>query len=75
MRVNVQKKIKNIFFKFFDIGRDTLINKLLNYYHINNGILIYSIISANPIDLVIGLLASKLGLSKVVIMLIVAFLI
>ena len=74
MRVNVQKKIKNIFFKFFDIGRDTLINKLLNYYHINNGILIYSIISANPIDLVIGLLASKLGLSKVVIMLIVAFL-
>ena len=75
MRVNVQKKIKNIFFKFFDIGRDTLINKLLNYYHINNGILIYSIISANPIDMVIGLLASKLGLSKVVIMLIVAFLI
>jgi len=74
MRVNVQKKLKNIFFKFFDIGRDTLINKLLNYYHINNGILIYSIISANPIDLVIGLLASKLGLSKVVIMLIVAFL-
>jgi hypothetical protein len=74
MRVNVQKKIKNIFFKFFDIGRDTLINKLLNYYHINNGILIYSIISANPIDMVIGLLASKLGLSKVVIMLIVAFL-
>jgi len=74
MRVNVQKKLKNIFFKFFDIGRDTLINKLLNYYHINNGILIYSIISANPIDMVIGLLASKLGLSKVVIMLIVAFL-
>ena len=54
--------------------RDTLINKLLNYYNINNGLLIYSIITANPIDVVIALLCSKLGLSKIVVTIIIAFL-
>jgi len=54
--------------------RDTLINKLLNYYNINNGLLIYSIITTSPTDMAIALLCSKLGFSKIIITLIIAFL-
>lgn len=61
--------------KFRDIGRDNLINKILEHYNIQNGILLYNIITANPIDIVIAILASKLGLSKFIVTIIIAFLI
>ena len=56
------------------IARDTLVTKILNHYNINNGLLIYNIISANPIDIIIGIISVKLGLSKIVVTLIIAFL-
>ena len=57
-----------------DIARDTIINKLLTYYNINNGILLYNILCTNPIDIVVGIIASKFGVSKVIVTLIIAFL-
>ena len=69
-----QKKMKRVSYKIRDICRDTAITKLLNHYNINNGLLIYSIVSANPIDIIIGIIAAKLGLSKIVVTIIIAFL-
>lgn len=66
---------RRCFLKFRDIGRDNLINKILEHYNIQNGILLYNIITANPIDIVIAILASKLGLSKFIVTIIIAFLI
>ena len=64
----------NVGYKIRDICRDTVVTKLLNHYNLNNGLLFYSIVSANPIDIIIGIIATKLGLSKVVVTLIIAFL-
>ena len=65
--------------RILKIARDTAteyaIQKLCNIYNIQYGLIIYTIVSANPIDVIISLLAAKLGLSKVVITLIIAFLI
>ena len=69
-----KKKLKRISYKIKDIARDTFINKILNHYNISNGLLIYSILSANPIDIVVGILATKFGVSKVIVTLIIAFL-
>lgn len=61
------------------IARDTAteyaINKLCNIYNIEYGLILYSVMSLNPLDIIISLLASKLGLSKVAITLIIAFII
>jgi hypothetical protein len=48
-------------------------NKLFTHFNLNTGLILYNIISANPIDIIIGVIASKLGLSKIVVMLIIAF--
>lgn len=69
-----KEKITRVNYKIRDIARDTLVNKLLTYYNINNGILLYNILCSNPIDIVVGIIASKFGLSKVVVTLIIAFL-
>lgn len=66
--------MKKISYKFRDIARDTLINKIFDYYHITNGALLYSIITTNPVDIVISILAAKFGISKIIITIIIAFL-
>lgn len=73
--LRLHKKVKKISYKFRDIIRDTLINKLFDYFHITNGALIYSIITTNPVDIVISILAAKFGISKILVTLIIAFLI
>jgi len=69
-----KKKLNRINYKIKDIARDTFVTKILNHYNINNGILIYNIISANPLDVIIGIISAKLGLSKIIVTLILAFL-
>jgi len=48
-------------------------NKLFTHFNLNSTLMLYNIISANPIDIIIGIIASKLGLSKVIVLLIIAF--
>jgi hypothetical protein len=53
--------------------RDIGIGKLLEHFHIPFGIAIYQVMTLSPIDIAIGLLASKLGLPKLVVLLVISF--
>lgn len=57
-----------------DIGRDYLINRLFKMYNINYAPLIYSIVMINPIDVALTAIALKIGVNKLVLSLIIAFL-
>lgn len=57
-----------------DYTRDTLVNNLLSHYGYNNGILIYNLMTTNPVEIVIQVLSAKFGLSKIIITLILVFL-
>lgn len=63
-----------ISYKFRDIVRDTVINKLFDKYNITNGAVLYSILTYNPLDIVITVLSAKFGVSKLIVTLILAFL-
>ena len=69
-----EKKITKISYKFRDIVRDTLINKLFDKYNITNGAVLYSILTYNPLDIVITVLSAKFGISKIIVTIILAFL-
>lgn len=66
--------MKKFSYKIRDIARDTLINKLFDKYNITNGALLYSILTYNPLDIVITILSAKFGVSKLIITLVLAFL-
>jgi hypothetical protein len=55
--------------------RDMLINHLCKVYNVNYGLIIYNTIMFNPIETAISILALKLGMNKIVISLIIAFII
>lgn len=57
-----------------DIIRDTFINKMLDKYNITNGVVLYQILTFNPLDVVIGILSAKFGISKLLVTIILAFL-
>ena len=55
------------------MGKDKLIRNLLNAYNIKYTILLYDIITYSPIEDIIGLLCGKFGLSKILALVIIAF--
>jgi len=57
------------------MGKDKLIRNLLNAYNIKYTILLYDIITYSPIEDIIGLLCGKFGLSKILALVIIAFVI
>jgi len=66
--------MKKFSYKIRDIARDTFINKIFDKYNITNGAVLYSILTYNPIDIVITVLSAKFGISKILITIILAFL-
>ena len=58
-----------------DASRDALINQVCKMYNINYGLVVYSIVVFNPLEMAISILALKLGVNKIIISLIIAFLI
>jgi hypothetical protein len=70
----VQKKVSKLGLKLMEQSRDYFISELFKHFKISNGLILYNIVTSNPIDIVIAILSIKLGLSKTVIILIVAFL-
>ena len=57
-------------------ARDTMITKTLNHYHFEFGITIMNIITSNPLEIAVSILALKLGITnKLILGLIIAFLI
>lgn len=69
-----KKKIKSVLSRLFDLGVDYAVNKLCSTYNIQYGVLALNIIRINPIDLAITILAVKLGINKLAIGIIIAFL-
>jgi len=53
--------------------QDVGIKSLLNHFNIPFGIQLYQVLTVSPIDIAIGILATKLGLPKIAILLIIAF--
>ena len=61
-------------FNFFLIGKEIMIRNILKTFNIEYVILAYEITSFNPIGSIVNLLAVKFGISKIVVMIILAFL-
>jgi hypothetical protein len=66
--------MKKISYKMTYIGRDLAISNLLTHLNMANTLFVYNLITSSPIDIAIFFLSSKLGLSKVAVLLILAFL-
>jgi len=57
-----------------DFSRDTAINKILSQFGMNNSLMLYQLISSNPIEIVSQILLAKFGLTKTIITIILIFL-
>ena len=68
------KKMKKISYKITSIARDYGMSVLLNHYNLQTVLTIYNVVTATPLDIVIYILSIKLGMSKMAIMVILAFL-
>jgi hypothetical protein len=60
--------------KILDLGRDKLIRNLLNIYNVKYSLLIYDLLTYSPMDTIIQILTAKFGLSKLIVLIIVGFL-
>ena len=49
-------------------------NKILSSFGMSNSLMIYNIITTNPVEIVVQILMAKLGLSKIIITVILLFL-
>ena len=61
-------------FNFFSVGKEIMIRNILKTFNIEYALFVYEIISFNPIGSIVNLLAVKFGISKIVVMIILAFL-
>lgn len=73
-----QKKILRVNSNIYDNGKSSLLSALIpsgsNFEYINFGLTIYQILSYNPYEIAINLIAIKLGITnKIIIALIIAF--
>lgn len=60
-------------YKMRDLARDALVDKIFRYCNIESGLILYQLLTLNPLDMLVGILSAKLGLSKIVVTLILAF--
>ena len=67
------QKINKITYKIFGFGKDVMIKNLLKIYNIKYAVLIYDMITYSPIENITMLLCSKFGVSKIVALMILAF--
>ena len=65
--------MKKVGLNFIGIGRELVIRKILGAFDIKYAVLIYDIICFNPMTSVVNLLATQFGLSKPIIIIILAF--
>jgi hypothetical protein len=54
--------------------RDNLMNKILTHFGMNSSLIVYNLITSNPIEVVAQILTAKFGLSKAIITIILIFL-
>ena len=53
--------------------RDALINNLLMTYNLKLGVFAYQMVTFSPMDPIITILATKIGVSKLVMLIIISF--
>ena len=71
----VSKKVIRVSRNGFIMSRDIAVNQILVNSSMNFGLTIYNIMTANPYEVAISILAVKLGFSnKIILGLIIAFL-
>ena len=66
------KKVSKITMRIFDVGREKLIRHFLNIYNAKTAIIIYNVLTYSPLENIITYLGCKFGLSKAVILIILA---
>ena len=66
--------MKKISYKITSIARDYGMTVLLNHYNLQTVLTLYNIATTTPLDIVIYILSIKLGMSKMAIMVVLAFL-
>ena len=54
--------------------RDKIIRSFLNIYNVKYSLLIYDLLTYSPMDSIIQILTTKFGLSKIIVLIIVSFL-
>ena len=65
--------MSRVFIRMIDTARDSAINYIISSFNAKY-VLVYQIITANPLEIAISILTLKYGISKYAIILIVAFL-
>ena len=61
--------------RIFDVGKEKMIRHLLKAYNVKYTIIIYDLITYSPIENIITLLCCKMGLSKMAVLIILAFIV
>jgi hypothetical protein len=76
LRIFFQKQKKRIkmYYNVRDYARDSVINRILENFGMNSSLIVYNLITSNPIEIVIQVLSAKFGLSKAIISIIIIFL-
>jgi len=49
-------------------------NKILTHFGLSNGLIVYNILTTNPLEIVAQVLTAKFGLSKAIVTIIIIFL-
>ena len=75
LRVFFQKTKKRlkVYYNVRDFVRDSAINRILEQFGMNSSMIIYNLITSNPIEIVVQILGAKFGLTKALITIIVIF--
>ncbi len=63
-----------MYYNVRDYARDSVINRILENFGMNSSLIVYNLITSNPIEIVIQVLSAKFGLSKAIISIIIIFL-
>jgi hypothetical protein len=66
--------VRKVISKIYGNFRDAIINNLLMTYNLQLGLFAYQMVTFSPLDPIITILASKIGVSKLVMLVIISFL-
>jgi len=71
--LRIRKKVRRVGSNLYGLGRDAIINQLCISLNAKGALTAYSILTLNPLNMAITLIATKFGLSKIMVIVILAF--
>lgn len=69
----IWKKVNRVRDNLYGLGRDAIINQLCMTLNASSCLMAYNILTLNPLNIALTIIATKFGLSKMMVMLILAF--